>query len=172
MNIRGMNGIVPGYATSFMTCGEAVSPFMYVEFFDLCMSVPFKFRTAHNLYYKWVYSFMPEAAKFRYNGFKIHDSRKYFALRNRYLSIDRICDILSVKIKRRLGLELGMVPTTKWYNENERLRNFMDSYFKEAVEFVDVPELREDLMRIYASDNAGIKIQCITLAGTVKNFLC
>ena len=161
-----------GYATSFMTCGEAVSPFMYVDFFDLCMSVPFKFRTAHNLYYKWVYEFMPDAAKFRYNGLKIHESRKYFALKNRYLSIDRICDILSAKIRGRLGFDLGMNPSTKWYNENERLRNFMDSYFAEAVEFVEVPELREDLVRLYGSEDVDVKMECITLAGTVKNFLC
>ena len=41
----------------------------------------------------------------------------------------RIYDILSAKIRCRLGLDLGMNPSTKWYNENERLRNFQKAGF-------------------------------------------
>lgn len=169
---RAFNGACLGYSTVFQNYTEALSPFMYSKLFDFCLSLPPSIRYQHDLYYKWVQKHYPDAAKYSHNGLKIHQSNLYFTIQNKKIYFDtlpsRICGILNKKLKK----DFGMNPIQYWYQSNAELKKNMDDYLnKNGYVLKEYNELYQDVNRLYQG-SAIDKLLCISLVGSVKQFIC
>ena len=73
------------------------------------------------------------------------------------------------KIQQYTTQSNNMNPFDRWYNSNEGLRNFINEYIKDNIDYLDkYSELKKDCTEIY--NNGGIieKTQAMTLIQFVK----
>lgn len=167
---RGINGACLGYSLTFRHFTEDLSPFLYIDLFDYCMSIPLCKRQRHRLYYAWVRKYYSKALNYKHNGItpkgilEIRIHRKPYRLR-------AIPDILMNTIRIKINPNYGMNPLDSWYEENNILRNSMDAYFYENISVVeDWKELYQDTKELYQSGNTKEKIMAISLIGSIKMF--
>ena len=165
---RGLNGANMGYLTSFIQYGQACSPFMNVDLFDFCMTIPKKMRVGHKLYYKWVLEYYPDAAKFSHNGLRIRKSRRYVKIKGKEYPVNGIIDRAVTVGKNRIGITKGMNPLDDWYNNNSELKQSLDNYFLNSLDHIEDMELQKDTAYLYNNGNALEKTLCISLAGSLK----
>lgn len=168
---RACNGAILGYSMTFQEFTEAMSPFMNVDFFDYCMSIPIKYRFNHNIYYKWVNKYHPEAAKYSHNGVDICAKRLFKILyKGRIYSIRSIFDLLKNKCKAKYKKNYGMNPVDYWYNNNFELKTILDDYYSTNINLVKDFEIKNDMMNLYKVGNTIEKIQVISVLMIIKKY--
>ncbi len=169
---RAMNGACLGYTTTFSQYTEALSPFMDVDLFDFCMSLPFAQRYQHKLYYNWVKTYYPAAAKHTHNGIKISNTKLQIPIKGKRIGIDTISSRFRVYFKSRVSKSYGMNPFQYWYNTNQKLRIIFDTYFNCHIDLLSqYNELYKDAKDLYLTGNATEKILCLSLIGSLKSFM-
>lgn len=163
---------------------ECISPFQYKEFFDFYYELPFSKRDGDYLYFKWICSKYPEAAKIPverlYNGY-LTDSKfiqrirlvKMYGVRTTFHWLLWKIGILK-EIDKRL-LDNHMNPYDKWFRENKRLRSSMDSFFDDSIEWINSnnvisKQLSEDMLELYKTGTVGEKTQVITVLAVLELF--
>jgi len=167
---RGINGACMGYSMTFRYYGEDLSPFLYVDLFDYCLSLPGEMRERHNLYYKWIAKYYPQALEYKHNGitpkgrFQISTGKKKYKIR-------AIPDLIKNTIRSKVHKDYGMNPMQSWYDNNTDLRESMDDYFQDNLHCLDRwVELKQDVEKLYLEGSAREKLQAISLVGSVKLF--
>ncbi|MCI9435769.1 MAG: hypothetical protein HFH85_01120 [Lachnospiraceae bacterium] len=164
---RALNGACLGYSIVFQKYTECMSPFMNIDFLNFCLSLPIEYRSQHNIYYKWVRKYYPEAAKYSHNGLKITSGNGYIKMNGKRIYLDTIPS--RILLKMRNSSASGMNPMEYWYRNNIKLKNKMDTYFQENVECLKrEPILYQDVMNLYNTGTAIEKNMCISLAGYVS----
>ena len=165
---RALNGAHMGYLTSFLQYGQACSPFMNVDLFDYCMSIPKELRIGHKLYYRWVLDKYPEATKYSHNGLKIRKSNMYIHVMNKSLPVNGIMDRFLSIMKSRTGIRKGMNPIEDWYRDNKSLSQCMDKYYEEHRNSIDDYGILKDMDYLFNNGSAMEKTLCMSLAGTMS----
>ena len=167
---RAINGACLGYTTSFRKYAENLSPFMNVDFYNYCSSLPIEYRQNHKIYYEWVKRKFPKAANYKHNGigFKGNISFKY---KGRDYRIRSLIDVVINKIKRDyIHKGYGMNPQQTWYDENSGLKDVMDNYFEENIQTLKKEEFCNDLKHLYNDGSVTEKILAISVVGSYKKF--
>lgn len=128
---------------------EVGSPFLNVEFMQLCYDIPIELRIDHNIYKKWVIRKYPQAAKFKWEkiGGRITESHSRTVLR-------KLVKRGPKKLLRMLGMgskiSVGMNPIDYWISQNNDLQAFLDKS-KEDLLSVEKrfysPTLVDDLVK-------------------------
>lgn len=169
---RAFNGAVLGYSTTFQQYTEAMSPFMNIEFMEYCLSLPLKYRLGHDIYYKWVRKYYPEAAKYSHNGMKIPGkSLIKIKWHGKRCDIGTILSILREKVKIKFNKQYNMNPMQYWYDTNPTLKNIMDKYYKQNIDLLkENDELKQDMIELYENGIATEKIQVITVLSFINKF--
>lgn len=165
---RGINGICLGYSLTFRHYAEDLSPFLNIDFFDFCLSLPLELRQKHNLYYAWVERFYPDVQKYKHNGVSIKGHKKIKFSGKEY-RIRAIPDLLKNTIKSKFKTNYGMNPIQSWYNSNPELRKIMEDYYVQNKDIIaGWKELAYDVDRLFFCGNVIEKVQAISLLGSVK----
>lgn len=165
---RGINGVILGYSTSIKEYGEGMSPFMDVDFAEFCFSLPFEFRFKHNIYYSWVISKFKDATKFPHNGVKI-SSMRGIKINGKEYKLDTIKDLLMNKMKSKYSKRNDMNPFDYWYDNNQKLKGFMDDYFESNKGCLkNYEQLYKDINFLYNSGNTIEKTLVLSLIGSYK----
>lgn len=165
---RGINGACLGYALTFRYYAEDLSPFLNIDFFDFCLSIPTEMKQKHKLYYAWVRKFHPEAKKYKHNGVSIKGSRT-IKFQGKEYRICAIPDLLANTIRSKVKSNYGMNPFQSWYDNNHELQEIMGKYYLENKHEVRKwKELYKDVEWLFVHGNAKEKIQVISLIGSVK----
>lgn len=145
---------------------EIVSPFLDIELLNYCLSIPYNIRVGNDLYDSWILNKYPKAAKYSHNGRKIGE--KEIKIFGRSIPVSQFLPRVLRKLKLIKG-EKGMNPFDVWYKENEKLRNFLDSYYSDNINRLEeYTELKEDCIYLYENGNVSEKCQVLTLLGTLK----
>jgi asparagine synthase (glutamine-hydrolysing) len=166
---RALNGANMGYVSSFRQYCEAASPFMNVDVFDFCMSLPLSYRVSHNIYYKWVKKYYPSACKYSHNGLPIRTSDHYINYKDRMIPINGILDRMYVHARQGLKRDIGMNPTDKWLSENKEISVKLKQYFNESIDSLNgYPELKDNTIKLFDSGSAIEKMLAISLTGSCK----
>lgn len=169
---RAYNGACLGYSTVFQRYTEALSPFMYRKLYDFCLSIPEDRRFQHNLYYKWVQTYFPEAAKYTHNGLKIHTSALNFKIKNKRIYFDTIPSRIKMFAEEKMKKNVGMNPLQQWYDSNGKLKLMMDRYFIDNLYVLgDDEELYNDVKMLYDHYSVMEKILSISLIGSIKQLM-
>ena len=147
---------------------EVASPFLNIEFFEFCMSIPTKLRAEHRLYKKWILSKYPEAGRFIWekSGCKIgaSDIRK---------KITKILKKGFPKALKIIGIPIrkpnGMNPMDYWLRQNPSLREYWETYFDENIQNPLLrEELRNDISVMFREGSAMEKTQALTALGALR----
>ena len=169
---RLFNGVVLGYSTVFQYYTEAMSPFMNIEFMDYCLSIPIEYKKSHNIYYKWVRAYHPNAAKYSHNGKKIPKNNSIrVSLRGKKYPISSIPSMIKNELKAKLNKNSSMNPMQYWYETNSTLRTKMDTYYNDNINLMDeYEEVQNDMKELYESGTAMEKTQVISVLSFMKKY--
>ena len=169
---RAFNGAVLGYSMVFEYYTEAISPFMNIEFMEYCLSLPLKYRKSHDIYYKWVRRYHPNAAKYSHNGKKIPKEKSIkISIKGKKYPISSIPSMIKNKLKIKLHKNNSMNPIQYWYETNNTLRNMMDTYFNSNISLMNnYEDLQVDMRELYISGTAMEKTQVISVLAFMKKY--
>jgi asparagine synthase (glutamine-hydrolysing) len=169
---RGFNGATLGYSTAFQKFTEAYSPFMDIDFFNFCLSLPKELRKNHNLYYKWINKYYPEACKFKFNGMKIPKKPSFrLKYKGKSYPIETIPSLLINVINSKAGVYRGMNPMDFWYNTNKQMKEHLDNFYNSHISCLDgYDELKKDAIMLYNNGTTQEKTLVISLLGSVVRF--
>lgn len=149
---------------------ETASPFLDVDFLNVCLTLPFKYRKQHHIYLKWIEQKYPEAANYgweKWGGVKPKESHiKY----RRIVTAKRL---LQRKIDAVLGRhnQDNMNPLDYWYSKNEQIRTFYQDYYQQFIELISVPEeIKDDMKELFLKGNASEKSMVLTVLAIYKNY--
>ncbi|MEC4175718.1 asparagine synthase-related protein [Adlercreutzia sp. R7] len=102
---------------------EVASPFLDVDFFNFCLSIPIEKRANHKLYKRWILEKHPEAAQFVWEkeGAKITSTKLSRLLKKCMRGAKRMLT------KMRGGTPISsMNPFDVWYKSNADIRKWID----------------------------------------------
>lgn len=152
---------------------EAVSPFIDVDFLQLCLNISDELRRNHKLYWTWINSCYPKEAK-------IPSTRNRGNLRMTiYHKLPSSFARKIIKICKAVGLtslvsdRRGMNPFDYWYASNENLRSFIDRYYEtHRKELESMPEVLESVDKLFCGERTGDKLQALTVLASNYIYFC
>lgn len=154
---------------------EITSPFIDVDFIELCLSIPLQYRCNHLLYWEWLLRKYPNAAKLPSQ----HRERDKVKINFRSL----IVKILGkrkreiIQLMQMLGIERfiqsknSMNPIDYWYFSNNKLKLFVEDYYNSNIKLVNqFPIIETDIKKLFHGERANDKFLAITALGIFKNY--
>ena len=171
LHARGFNGACNSHLIR-RNFTEVGSPFLNVEFMQLCYDIPVELRIGHNIYKKWIIRRYPQATMFKWEktGGRITENPNRTALR-------KVIKRGSQKLLRMLGIDsmisAGMNPIDYWIAQNKVLREFLDkskSGLLDENKTLFSPALADDLSRLYDRGNASEKAMVLTVLAAAKMY--
>jgi asparagine synthase (glutamine-hydrolysing) len=175
------NKVFTGASQGLSICQEILesySPAYDVELINFCLTIPVELRFGHYIYYKWVTTKYPEAAKYPHNeGGKI-TSRKphWIRIGNRYIKSSDLSKRAGKYFFKKIGL-ISSITTTKkhmnpmdyWYKNNSEIKDYMDSYFTTNINrLYEFPDLQKDCIDMYNNYTITEKAQVLTMLAVMK----
>lgn len=153
----------------------AVSPFIDVDFLNLCFSIPLNLRIKHNLYSEWMRIKYPKAYQI--------PSSTVFGKENTLKKVNIFTKKVIGKVKRETmkimhkgGLidsatnPNNMNPFSYWYDTNPKIQNFIKNYFEESYKQLNLDDKTKNyIITMYNSDNALDKLMALTVLGVNNN---
>lgn len=150
----------------------ALSPFTDVDFMGFCYALPVSMRKGHNLYWKWVQRYYPEALTVPTSRKKlpVTTAQKVMDLASRAvhkgMKVGRILLFKAGLAPSRVRPESSMNPYEYWYDTDPRMRAFFDTYYHEHLTLLDgYPNTQRDVETLFNSDNVLEKIMALTVLG-------
>ena len=169
MYVRGFHGACNSHLIR-RNYTEVGSPFLNVDFMQLCYDIPVEHRMHHSIYKKWVIAKYPQAAQFKWEklGGKITESPVRSKIRVLMKRGPR-------KILKLIGIKTkdvhGMNPIDYWLSSNAEMKAYLDNYRKEGIEQrkgLFSQELTHDLDWLYTIGNAWEKSMVLTVLASAK----
>lgn len=143
-----------------------VSPFMDVDFLELCLNIPTELRANHQLYFAWIAKYYP-------------DVRSIPSTRDKVAFATRVKNKLrreSRKVLYKLGLVSSMVsknsmnPFEYWYQTNDKIRQFIDGYYQENIGLCQTDSIGEDMKELFNKGNVTEKLMVLTVLAVKKQY--
>lgn len=171
--VRGFMGCCSSHLFS-RNYSEVASPFLDIDFFDYCMSIPIEKRINHYIYKKWILKKYPDAGNFIWEkiGKRIseHEPNQYMVKLKHVLQDPRI-------ILKKLGLLnysskllKGMNPMDLWWEESDILRDAFNICYKDGISSVDVSEKIQKSIKILYEDGNTIEKMLVVTAISAINY--
>lgn len=167
---RALTGVLNGQQNTY-NYTETISPFLDVDFINLCFSIPLEMREQHKLYDKWVLKKYPKAADYVWEFIGAKITEPSFDILGRHIFISQI----PAKILRRLlpfkksNTLKSMNPIGFYLQHNDDLALEINKFYK----YKDMIKNKEIYNMACIIENEGTyteKIQLITLLCALNNF--
>lgn len=163
---RGFSGINAGLAP-MLKYTETISPFLDVDFFTYCLSLPLEFRKGHRIYLKWIREYYPEAADFVYE--KVGGKIKFRTFEIKgvpvpWTSVPKaIVKAIRMTFGKQLKTKRHMNPFDYWYQSNPDLKIFYQKIYSDNIDLMDDKQLKDDCAALFHEGNALEKNLVISL---------
>lgn len=157
------------------------SPFLDVDFFDLCMSISPEYRCGHRIYKAWILKKYPHAADFVWEKLGTKIDAPEIAVRARGLaravanagfigSIARAAALLGIKNShaKKTVITTGMNPFDVWLKKRPAILAKWDNFFWTNINDLPVEISRKDLLTNEYESGATIEktLALTALAGS------
>lgn len=154
----------------------ALSPFTDVDFMGYCYALPVAMRRGHNLYWKWVKKYYPEALS-------VPTSRKRVPVS----TMEKTLDLAQrawhkgLKVSRKLLFKTGLIssrvrpdssmnPYEYWYDTDPKMRAFFYTYYQNRLPLLDNhPLIQQEVSTLFHSDLILEKLMALTVLWEVEN---
>jgi asparagine synthase (glutamine-hydrolysing) len=169
---RSFSGINSGQILLF-EYSETFSPFFNIDFMNIALSIPLKYRYNHAIHKKWILKKYPKAANYVWEKIGAKINEPILKIGNKNLPIFHIIKRLTTKLHNQFNhytSNNSMNPIAYYIKTNDELRNFIDTYFKETIELVNNKMLKNDLLETQQKGGAIEKIQALSLLSAIKLF--
>ena len=145
---------------------EVTSPFLDVDFMQVCFSIPPEFRINHKLYKDWIRVYHNSAMNYKWEKTKtrIYNNSLF---ENIVIKYKRFID----RVLRKLGLSenKSMNPFDKWYNTNSKIYHFINEYYNNNIHLKIIPEnVQSILQESFHSKSVITKLQVLTVIESLK----
>jgi asparagine synthase (glutamine-hydrolysing) len=144
---------------------ESLSPFMHPDFLKLALSIPHSYTYKERIYIDWIRKLHPEWAEFSWENIGGKPTNNHcwrFLYRAKRAFIKRL-PIASM-------WKHSMTPEQNWYNQSERVRTTLDTYYNQHIEHpILQASLKSELQQLYSTGSITEKAQVITLLGAIKH---
>lgn len=145
---------------------EVSSPFLDVDFFQLCMDIPVELRTGHYIYKEWIMKFYPDAALYKWE--RIDDMitndekaiRKWRTKRN-----------LKRKMKKLFAIDDGRSSLDILYDSDKRAQTFVKKYIKQTYPYfrkLASDQLCRDMKELYFNGGILEKSMVLTVLSSIR----
>lgn len=126
---------------------DVASPFLDLDVFEYCMSIPLEYRCRHRIYKEWILNYYPEAADYVWEkcGAPLSAGRTMTWLLSKYRTV-RVLGARGVisEVLRRLGLRKleytpvrgGMNPFDLWLADHPNLKTYLDGVYQDEIELL------------------------------------
>lgn len=156
---------------------EVASPFIDLDLFEYCLSIPASFRKNHSLYKKWIITKYPDAADFIWekNYSKIGAS-KFVSLINRArMKGFKNCLIFILKkFNHNIVLKddkKNMNPFNYWYHHNDEFRNHIDSLRNNTENLtVASADLIHDIECLFDQGDTLEKCMAVSVISAIQHY--
>lgn len=161
----------------------SVSPFLDVEFLNVCFSLPSKYRSDYTMYARWMHLKYPEAFNLLSNTPLRHPkiiSEHFFPTFPKHLLgvLKLIFHTLAYKILHLKPTLYHIKPDPYnmhareyWYDTNANMRDFIAKYYENnIVNHKAGDEIMNDMDIMYKSDTVEDKLRVFTVLGVNKVF--
>lgn len=170
--IRGFYGTNQGNSSEQLF-SETYSPFYDIDFMEFALTIPIKLRYKHNLYKKWIIKKYPGAAKYVWEADKVPINYPYWIkVKGRKIPLKQIpLIVLSRMGYKKYGTSTinHMNPLKYWYDTNNDLKKYLDTYFENHIHLLDsYPELSKQCIKLYKESRRTENIQVLSLLSAVK----
>jgi asparagine synthase (glutamine-hydrolysing) len=156
-----------------------VSPFMDVDLIQQCINIPIDYRKDHKLYFDWIYAKHPHIVD---EPCTTKDGRRNPPPKNiRHLvgkMVGKRRDEFIAIIKKISGVDLEfrkdntMNPFDYWYNNNPKLRKFMEDYYKDnCSRLIPYPKTKSDIENVFYNGNCMEKGCVLTILAALKHYM-
>lgn len=144
----------------------ALSPFIDVDFMEFCYALPVAMRKGHNLYWKWVKKYYPEALQVPTSRRPVSTFSKLY---RKGLKAWRKVFFKIGLAKSRVRSDSSMNPYEYWYDTDPKMRAFFDDYYKENIGLLSTnAKSSKDVETLFASPIVLEKIMALTVLGMAK----
>lgn len=150
----------------------ALSPFTDVDLVEFCYSLPVEMRRNHNLYWKWIERYHPEALE-------VESSRKrkqvpvFELIKKVWNKVMKALRLIGFKfgiLKSRVSRTCGMNPYDYWYDTDPKMRTFIQSYFDEHIGYITDETTLNELKIMFNSNKMLDKLMVLTVLSARKVF--
>jgi asparagine synthase (glutamine-hydrolysing) len=164
------NGLLCNYEYN-----EVISPFQDIDLLQAALHIPLNIRHGHELYFKWILTRYPEAAKYVWEKLGGRIDRKFgiINVHGHKIRLETVPKrVLNKLFKNKSGLDnkQNMNPIGYYLQTNDELRDWMDKYIADNVKRVSDKELYGDILTMVKKNNTIDKIEIITLLSALKLF--
>lgn len=170
--LRGFSGTNNGLMCEY-SFSETLSPFMDLDFMNICFSIPNSMRIEHNLYKKWILKKYPEAANYPWETIKAKITEPTLRLRGENIPLSQIIPRVSAKALKKVHIIKdtgnGMNPIEKYLSDNSELYDYLMSY-RRYLNRIPEEKLANDVNMLLNQGKAVEKIQAISLLAALKLF--
>lgn len=142
---------------------DVASPFLDIDFFEYCMSIPLEYRCRHFIYKKWICTKYPDAARYIWEkqGTPVSSGPIRTWLSGKIRAMKMIGPVgTSKEILRHLGihtasnktssLRRGMNPFDYWIEQHPTLKDLLDEAYQTRISsWKGSAETREMLAKAY-----------------------
>ena len=148
----------------------ALSPFVDVDFMAYCYGLPVAMRRSHNLYWRWVERYYPDALE-------VPTSRKRVPVTSFQKAMDfghrafrkglKICRKTAFGLgltSSRVRKDCSMNPYDYWYDTDPEMRKFFNNYYQEHIALLSGhPELSQEVTQLFHSPSVLEKLMALTV---------
>ena len=145
------------------------SPFLDIDFMDMCLTIPFELRKNHNLYLKWIEKKYPDALHFVWEKTRVKMT-KCWQIRSKIKLIGvKIKHIIEKYVMKKQYTDT-MNPFEYWYSQDEKIREFLNTYYRENEEYLMQLENNDisQIKNMFEHSNAIDKMLVLTAIAGVK----
>lgn len=163
--VRGFYGCINNHQF-IQNFTEVASPFLDVEFFQLCMDIPVELRAGHYIYKEWILKFYPEAALYEWAkiGGTITNDKKEIKRREAERKLKQA-------VKKWLAPADSRHPLDVCFDSDKKAQDFMKNYMKQAYPHfrkLASERLCRDMENLYTRGGIIEKSMVLTLLSSVK----
>ena len=144
----------------------ALSPFIDVDFMEFCYALPIAMRRGHNLYWKWVKKYYPDALDVPTSRRPVPTIVKLY---RKGLKAGRKVFFKLGVAKSRVRSDSSMNPYEYWYDTDPKMRAFFNDYYHENINLTNQNnDLKNEIETLFNSPVVLEKIMALTVLGMAK----
>lgn len=179
MTQRAFNGALQGNLI-YQDHTEVASPFMDVDFFEYCLSIPVELRYNHKLYIKWIKEYHQVAASYEWEKIHAPINAPAINIGNKILPVSNLWHIKSVLLPRMGKVfklfssytrKHSMTPVQYWFERNPDIMKGFDGEINDSgVSERFTGAIKEAVADIEKGNEIAAKSQLVSVIHAMKFF--